>query len=637
MMRYATPIIRHWTWITLVMVLALAPAGVLTAQSQPAEPPEGEALTAEALAAYFDATLVPQMAEDHVVGATVAVVADGELRFARGYGLANLAENRPVEVDRTLFFPGSVGKLFTWTAVMQLVEQGKLDLHTDVNDYLDFTLPVTFDAPITLEHLMTHTAGFEDQLAALQVDGAEDLLPLRDFLIEFMPARVYPPGEYFAYSNYGTALAGYIVERVAQEPYAEYVATHLLEPLGMTRSAAMQPLPESLAVDYSQGYHYRDGGYAARDFEWIAALPEAPVRATATDMARFMLAHLNGGALDDARILDESSVAAMHELHFAHDPWLMGMGYGFMVSQENGRSVSWHTGGSAHFSTLLALLPDEDAGLYISYNTPVTELRALLTDFMNHFYPAAPVVNAEAHPPAGTRSRLAALEGTYAPAIMAHTTPQKFISLFQQLPVQAEDETLTVGPHRYVEVEPRHFVQVDGPRKLSYATAGENDPAGNVEAIFWGPYAYLRLPWFQTQAVQGALAGIMLLLFASSLLAWPVAVLAQRRRGMQRQTGWSRLAWISVVLLSLINLLLFAWFMVSMAAYAETYIFPVTSVAWITRLWWLSVPLTVVVAAFALLTRRRLGWGAGWSVYYAVVAGGGVVFLGFLWNWNLLA
>ena len=114
--------------------------------------------------------------------------------------------------------------------------------------------------------------------------------------------------------------------------------------------------------DYSLGYHFRDGFFQGVDFEWIAGAPAAPVRATATDMAHFMIAHLDGGRYDDARILDGASVEAMHHLQFVHDPWLMGMGYGFMVSEENGHSVSWHTGGSAHFSSLLALIPDEDVG-----------------------------------------------------------------------------------------------------------------------------------------------------------------------------------------------------------------------------------------------------------------------------------
>src|SRR5215216_7896537 len=284
---------------------------------------------------FFDELIPKQLREEHLAGATVAVVKDGRLVFAEGYGYADREERVPVVADETIFYPGSAGKLFTWTAVMQLVEEGKLDLDADINTYLDFEIPDTYPEPITMAHLMTHTAGFEEQLAALLAEDEQDVLPLREFLIRYMPERVYPPGEYFAYSNYGTALAGYIVERVSGEPYEQYVSDHILKPLGMEHSAATQPLPPDLADDLSEGYHYRDGAYDAKDFEWVAAAPTAPVHTTATDMARFMLAHLQNGEYGDKRILHESTALDMHRQHFTHDPRLPGMAYGFLTSREN--------------------------------------------------------------------------------------------------------------------------------------------------------------------------------------------------------------------------------------------------------------------------------------------------------------
>ncbi|MFO7684066.1 MAG: serine hydrolase [Chloroflexota bacterium] len=163
--------------------------------------------------------------------------------LAKGYGLADRGNNRPVDGTRTLFRTGSVGKLITWTAVMQLAEQGRLDLHADVNDYLDFTIPATFPEPITLAHLMTHTAGFADQGEALFVLSEEKMMPLRQYLTELQPARVFPPGQAQAYSNYGTALAGYIVERASGESFADYVETHIFAPLEMRHSTLRQPVP----------------------------------------------------------------------------------------------------------------------------------------------------------------------------------------------------------------------------------------------------------------------------------------------------------------------------------------------------------------------------------------------------------
>src|SRR5215212_10357436 len=316
---------------------------------------------------FFDELIPKQLREEHLAGATVAVVKDGRIVFAEGYGYADRERQVPAVADETLFYPGSAGKLFTWTAVMQLVEEGELDLDADVNTYLDFKIPETYREPITMADLMTHTAGFEQQFAAQLVEDEQDVLPLREFLIRYMPERVYPPGEYSAYSNYGTALAGYVVERVSGEPYEQYITEHILRPLGMESSAATQPLPEHLATDLSKGYHYKDGTYEAKDFEWISAAPEAPIRATATDMAKFMLAHLENGEYDDARILEESTTLDMHTQHFTHDPRLSGWTYGFAVSRENDQHIIWHNGESARFNTIVALLPEERTGLFVSY------------------------------------------------------------------------------------------------------------------------------------------------------------------------------------------------------------------------------------------------------------------------------
>jgi CubicO group peptidase (beta-lactamase class C family) len=172
---------------------------------------------------------------------------------------------------------------------------------------------------------------------------------MRAMLVRRMPARVRPPGQLSAYSNYGTALAGYVVERASGEPYEQYVADHILRPLGMARSASVQPLPPALATDMSRGYRYANGGYESRDVEWIAAAPAAPVRATVTDMARFMIAHLENGRYEEARILGEDAAREMHRQQLSHDPRLAGLAYGFIVSHENDQDIIWHDGGTPRF------------------------------------------------------------------------------------------------------------------------------------------------------------------------------------------------------------------------------------------------------------------------------------------------
>ena len=189
-----------------------------------------------------------------VAGAVVVVVKDGQVLLERGYGYADLEKGTPVDPKNTLFRPGSISKLFTWTAVMQQVEQGKLDLDRDINAYLDFEIAPLDGKPITLRHVMTHTAGFEETVKSAATIDPQQVVPLEQYLKAWVPRRIYPPGEVPAYSNYATSLAGYIVQRLSGESFPEYVQRHILDPLQMRSSSFQQPLPSDLRSRLSQGY-----------------------------------------------------------------------------------------------------------------------------------------------------------------------------------------------------------------------------------------------------------------------------------------------------------------------------------------------------------------------------------------------
>jgi CubicO group peptidase (beta-lactamase class C family) len=215
----------------------------------------------------MDELIQTQMDAHHIPNAAAVVVSGGEVLYIKGFGQANLETGHPVDPESTLFRIGSTAKLVTWTAVMQLVEQGLLDLDADVNQYLDFQIPSTVlsqpgeVAPVTLAHLMTHTAGFEaypDQIFRLT---PESLLPLDQYVRQHLPERAFPPGEIAAYSNYGTALAGYIVERVSGQPFAAYTEENIFAPLGMKHSTFRQPVSAELAGNLAHPYRYVDGAY----------------------------------------------------------------------------------------------------------------------------------------------------------------------------------------------------------------------------------------------------------------------------------------------------------------------------------------------------------------------------------------
>src|SRR5690348_12306363 len=197
-------------------VAALAMSVLPVAQASSPQPVQ---LTAQDAAAFLDGMLPASMAMGDIAGATVAIVKDDTLLLTRAYGLADVEKRTPVSAEETLFRPASISKLFTWTAVMQQVEAGKLDLDHDINDYLDFKIEGYGGQPIKLRHLMTHTAGFEESLLDLLVSDVTKVKPLGDALKDGIPARIYPPGTVPAYSNYGAALGGYIVSRVSGLPF----------------------------------------------------------------------------------------------------------------------------------------------------------------------------------------------------------------------------------------------------------------------------------------------------------------------------------------------------------------------------------------------------------------------------------
>lgn len=617
----------------LSIALLLHPVTMASAQTPTTPRSPTVPITSQTIAAYFDQTLAQQMADEQIVGATVAVVKDGKLLFAKGYGAADRAQHSPVVADKTLFYPGSAGKLLTWIAVMQLVEQGKLDLHTDINQYLDFPIPATFPEPITLLHLLTHTAGFAEQLAALQVANGVDVLPLGEFAKTTLPARVYAPGTTFAYSNYGTSLAGYIVERVAGQPYAQYITEHILTPLEMSHSTAVQPLPPPLMADLAKGYHYRNGQYAAVDFEWIAAAPAAPLHTTATDMAKFMLTQLNQCQSGAARILQEATCAAMQQMQFAHDPHVNGVGYGFMVSVQNGKTLVWHTGGSAHFNTMLALIPAEHVGFFISYNTPVADIYQPLVSFVDHFYPAPPTPTVTA--PADSAQRIAALSGAYVSSRVAYQSAQKWPTWYAEgLTVRpGANNTLQVGARTYTETEPGVFQQIDGPRVLTYRT----DAQGQVTQLFWGQFAYFKIPWYQAAGLQLLVAAGALLVLLTAALAWLMDGVVRRWRHRARTSRWTPAVRWTAVVLGLGNSGLLAWFLIAMLGYADTYVFPTATITLLTQLWWVNVPAVLALLLFSSMAWQQHDWSLAWRLHYTLVTVASVVFLAFLLNWHLLA
>jgi CubicO group peptidase (beta-lactamase class C family) len=271
---------------------------------------------------------------------------------------------------------------------MQQYEQGKLDLDRDVNEYLDFKIPDAFGKPITLKNILTHTPGFEEQIKDLFTDDTSSP-DLGNYCKTHIPRRIFPPGEVPAYSNYATALAGYIVERVSGQPFSQYVDANIFKPLKMTRSTFEQPLPAELAPLMSSGY--RLGSDEAKPFEMVTAFPAGSLSSPAEDMSRFMLAHLNGGELDGARILKPETAKLMHSRLFALDDKALGMAHGFYEESANGLRIIGHGGDTTLFHSDLHLIPDEGVGFYVSHNSggkgEISPRSIIWEAFLDRYFP----------------------------------------------------------------------------------------------------------------------------------------------------------------------------------------------------------------------------------------------------------
>jgi CubicO group peptidase (beta-lactamase class C family) len=489
----------------------------------PAAAQEGPTDRAE-VEAFMDGLFAAQMAEKHIPGAVAIVVKGGRILFTKGYGFSDLQTRHRFDPAETLFRAGSVSKLFVWTAVMQLVERGALSLDEDVNGYIDFQIPAAYAEPVTLRALMSHTAGFEERSVGLFRLDADHLPSLEAYLKTNLPARVFPPHRVGAYSNYGAALAGYIVERVSHLPFSEYVERNIFLPLGMTRSTFLQPLPPSLIDRLSLSYNFVDGEYLKGDFEYVAAYPAGSLSTTALDLARFMIMHLHDGRYDQTRILEEATARRMHGRSYSADPRITGMAHGFFESAMNGRRVISHGGDTFLFHSALYLLPEHKVGLFIAVNAAggANTADEIASAFLDRYFPAP--VAPQPTPTDDFSSRAKMYEGEFYVSRSNFTTVEKILSLVSRVNVSIDDKNEVLisadgRVDRYVEVEPGLLVNKFHPHDKMVL----KEEGGRIYLHSSGPTAYVKTPWYGSSGLHLWIFIGALLLFTGTTIGWGFA------------------------------------------------------------------------------------------------------------------
>jgi CubicO group peptidase (beta-lactamase class C family) len=508
----------------------------------------GHALTATDVEAWLDGLMPAALDTAEVPGAVVVVVKDGQVLFEKGYGYSDYARHVPVDPKLTLFRPGSVSKLFTWTAVMQQVEQGKINLDADVNTYLDFKIPAFHGLPVTMRDLMTHRAGFSETARDLLTFGKAPP-PLDVVLKRYVPPRIFAPDGGPGYSNYGASLAGYIVQRVSGQPFDAYVAQHIFAPLGMLHATFDQPLPAALAPYMSKGYVTWD---KAHDFEVIDMPPAGSLSASGDDMSHFMIAQLQNGAYGSARILSAPTAVEMHTTTWKAFPDLNGNLLGFYQQNINGHRVIAHGGDTDYFHSDLSLFLDDGVGLFVSVNGRGKEglgefiRNSVFEGFADRYFPATSAPPASTVDAATAKKHAAMIAGAYITTRRSDSTFVSVIGLLQPSMVTANpDGTISARPvglkETFQEVSPFIWRQVNGHDRLQATVVGGKVTRWSTDE--GAPiFVFVRPGGIAGSGLEVPLALAALAVLAAIAVLWPVSAIVRWRYRAAFVYGGSR-AW----------------------------------------------------------------------------------------------
>jgi len=617
------------SWIISVLVLAgmlAVPARSATASSS--QSPEPTSLTPEAVEDFMDDFTSVHMKKLEVPGLAFVIVKDEAVFFSKGYGFADAENQVPFEPDKTVVRAGSIVKTVTALALVQLAEQGLIDLDVDINQYLThFQIPDTYDTPITARQLLHYTAGLDNRFIGIRVKSADEILPLADYFAQRLPDRIRPPGEIRAYNDHEIALAGLLVEEVSGMSYDRYVQEHIFNPLGMNDSSIY--LPEQDAERVALGYG-SDGAYPLIYYNLNDAAGSG-FNTTPADLARYMLMHLGNGKLDDKQVINESVVEELHTTRFTHHPKLPGIAYAFDETFWGGRRILAKGGGAPGFTNRMLLLLDEGVGVYFVYNRDSTVHMAgkLEQAFLERFYPKGkPSVGEEV--PATDPEEMARYVGYY---IDMNDYSAHSIEKVQAL---MEQEQVTLDEHGRLKLFGGTLLRVDQDlfqwsESGNYVAFGE-DKAGRVNYLFVSRTAFMRVPWIETFPVQMGILSFSLVTFITALLGWLVSAL--KRQGKYYALSGS-VSLIYVSFLVGMGLLLAPVFAGADPPWALSFT-PSTALLVL-----LALPVVGVVVTLLLAWQIVRSWKekrSSWFVriHNTLILVASSTFLFFLHTWNLL-
>ncbi len=491
-----------------------------------------------------------RLADAGVAAGALVIVRDGKLDYSGGFGVAN---GPPVDPATAVFHAASNSKTMVAVAVMQLVAQGRLDLHADINRYLKgFSVPAAFDAPVTLDGLLTHSAGFDDHFLGALAAQPSDLVPLGDYLATHLPSRVFPPGQRIVYSNHGIALAALVVEDVTGEDFASYAQHHIFDLLGMGSSSFVQPPPPGIVERL-----VRD---PRGDPPSLIPYPAGSLVSTPLDMGRFIASQLGSPLEPGTPLLPDASRLAMLQQHFTPAAGMPGAAYGYFEGEANGLRSLHHTGDGGDHS-LLYLVPEANLGFYLVYTTPqrgaTSAPRELIAQDLLDLYLPTDHRFTQPAPPRDFASRADRYAGTYRINTYARHTIEKLGALGQEITItNPGDGTLAADlgggqPIRLVATSSTLFRDPDG----AYIAFHADDHGDITGMSFTGaavddPGSAERLHWWET--TNAALTCALVIAALATLRIGTGIVLGIRGRRLSQRLApslsWRLSGWILGVL-----------------------------------------------------------------------------------------
>jgi CubicO group peptidase (beta-lactamase class C family) len=505
-------------------------------------------LTDESVSKFAKEFFPKAMEEKGIPGAVFVVVKDGKVIHQSSFGVADIASKNPIIPDKTLFRLASMSKLVTATAVMQLVERGKLGLDDEIEKYIGFKLRNPFETKVTARHLLTHTSGLDNRAIGTFTPEGCKMPSLYEHLKNFCPPVIVEPGTRFSYSNYGFGLLGLAVENLSGMSFESYIQKNILSPLGMNDTTFDQA-----HIDKSRlalGYFNFIGGQQPVDYRLLNIPPAGAMIGTTTDFAKFMIMHLQNGQFDGKEILNIKTAKLMQKRHFQSHKDLNGACIAFDEGTLNGMRVLSHNGNIPGYGSTMYLVPEKNIGFFAIFTNNLKQdvLAEIAYKFFDRFFPA-PKKEFSYYRIKNFAKRAQHFTGTYFAYSFTRSSVEKAIQLTDYYTVKVADDGSLLLPNgtRWIETSPLYFQCLDKESEIAFA---ENEN-GEVTDLFMGWATFKKLGWFETAYFWRGVLIFCLVIFLSVLL-WPLRsllnLILKRKRfaSLNEITFW--LAGLSAVL-----------------------------------------------------------------------------------------